>query len=58
MRNSLKARGAGLAVAVLALSTLATPAWALVQMPAPAAGGLAGLAIVGAIVIAKLWRRK
>ena len=56
MGNSIKALGANLAVAVLALTSAAEPAWAFAQMPAPAAGGLAGAAILGAIVIAKLWR--
>ena len=48
-----------LAIAVIALTALMTePAWATVIVPGPAAGGLAGAAIVGAIVIAKLWRRR
>jgi len=32
------------------------PAWALVVVPGPAAGILAGGAIIGALVIAKWWR--
>ena len=59
MWKFLKTRGVDLAIAVIALIALMTePASALVPMPGPAAGGLAGAAIIGAIVIAKLWRRK
>ncbi len=59
MWNFLKTRSVDLAIAVIALTALATePAWATIVLPGPAAGGLAGAAIVGAIVIAKLWRRK
>ena len=55
----LKARGVDLAIVVAAFTAFSTePAWAFAQMPGPAAGGLAGAAIIGAIVIAKLWRRK
>ncbi len=55
-----KTRGVDLPIAVIALTALMTePASAFVAVPAPAAGGvLAGAAIIGAIVIAKLWRRK
>ncbi len=60
MRGFLRTRGVDLPIAVIALTALVTePAWAFVAVPGPAAGGvLAGAAIVGAIVIAKLWRRK
>ncbi len=55
---------ASLPVAIVALVTIeASPAWAVfhiteVALPAPAAGGLIGAAIIGAIVAARLWRRK
>ena len=59
MWRFLRARGVDLPIAVIALTALVTkPAWAFVAVPGPAAGGLAGAAIIGAIVIAKLWRRK
>ena len=59
MRKFLKTRGVDLPIAVIALTALMTePASALQVMPGPAAGGLAGAAIIGALVIAKLWRRK
>ena len=58
MRKFLKARGIDLAIATVGLTVLMTgPAWA-VDLPGPAAGGfLAGAAIIGVLVIAKLWRR-
>ncbi len=61
MWKILKSRGVDLAIVVIALTALMTePAWAggLVVLPGPAAGGLAGAAIIGALVIAKWWRRK
>ena len=59
MWRFLRTRGVDLPIAVIALIALVTePAWATIVLPGPAAGGLAGAAIVGAIVIAKLWRRK
>ncbi len=60
MWKILKSRGVDLAIVVVALTALmAEPAWAQpVEMPAPAVAILAGVAIIGAIVIAKLWRRK
>ncbi len=59
MWNFLKTRGVDLAIVVVALTALMTePAWAGTPVPAPAVGILAGAAIIGAIVIAKLWRRK
>lgn len=60
MWRFLKARGVDLAIVVVALTALMTePAWSGIPMPGPAAGGvLAGAAVVGALVIAKLWRRK
>ncbi len=61
MQNFLKTRGVGLAITAIALTALMTePAWAgtFLGLPAPAVSGLVGAAIIGAIVIAKLWRRK
>ncbi len=59
MWNLLKTRGVDLAIATIGLTVLMTgPAWALVPAPGPAAGGIAGAAIIGAIVVAKWWRRK
>ncbi len=59
MWNFLKTRGVDLAITAIALTALMTgPAWAVITLPAPAAGGLAGAAIIGAIVVAKWWRRK
>ncbi len=50
---------ASLPVAIVALVTIAaSTAWAGVPEPAPAVGGLIGAAIIGAIVAARLWRRK
>ena len=58
MWNFLKTRGFDRAIATIGLTVLMTgPAWALVTVPGPAAGGLAGAAIIGAIVLAKWWRR-
>ncbi len=59
MRRFLKTRGVGLAITATAvIALMPEPAWAFNAMPGPAAGGLAGAAIIGAIVIAKWWRRK
>ena len=59
MWKFLKTRGVDLAITAIALTALMPePAWAGQQIPAPAVGILAGAAIIGAIVIAKLWRRK
>ncbi len=59
MWKFLKTRGVDLPISVIALTALVTkPAWAVGSLPGPAAGGLAAAAIIGAIVIAKLWRRK
>ncbi len=59
MWRFLKTRGVDLAIAAIALTALMPePAWALIQVPGPAAGGLAGAAIIGALVIAKWWRQK
>ncbi len=61
MWNFLKTYGVDLAIVVVALTALMPePAWAgaAIVLPGPAAGGLAGAAIIGALVIAKLWRRK
>ncbi len=59
MWNFLKTRGIDLTITAIALTALMTgPAWALIAVPGPAAGGLAGAAIIGALVIAKWWRRK
>ncbi len=59
MRKFLKTRGIDLTIATVGLTVLMPEqAWAQpTEMPGPAAG-LAGAAIIGAIVIAKLWRRK
>ena len=61
MGNFLKTRSVELVLAVVALTAVsATPAWAgmMVPLPGPAAGLLAGAAIIGALIIAKWWRRK
>ena len=59
MSKYLKTRGVDLVIAVVALTALmAEPAWAGRPVPAPAVGILAGAAIIGALVIAKWWRRK
>ena len=59
MGNVRKTFGISGPLAALALIVLAAePAWAGVPLPGPAIGGLGGAAIVGALVIAKLWRRK
>ena len=60
MRKFLKTRGVDLATTVVALTALTSqPAWAVVPLPGPAAGGLvAAVAIIGALVITKWWRRK
>ncbi len=59
MRRFLRARAVDLPIAVIAFTTLAAdPAWAGFSVPGPAAGGLAGAAIIGAIVVAKWWHRK
>ena len=58
MRRFLKARGVDLTIATIGLTVLMIgSAWAQ-PVPGPPAAGLAGAAIIGAIVIAKLWRRK
>jgi len=57
----MKRRGVDLAILTLGLTVLMTePAWAgfTTNVPGPAAGILAGGAIIGALVIAKWWRRK
>ena len=49
----------GLTAAIAAVTLLAAkPAWALVAVPAPETGGLIALAVIGAIVVAKIWRRR
>ncbi len=59
MRGFLRDRALDLPIAVIAFAALAAdPAWAGQFVPGPAAGGLAAAAIVGTIVIARLWRRK
>ncbi len=61
MWKILKTRGVDLAITAIALTVLMTgPAWASVNgiLPGPAVGILVGGAIIGAIVIAKWWRRK
>ncbi len=59
MWRFLKTRGVDLTIVVVALTALMPePAWAGVEVPAPAVGIIAGAAIIGALVIAKWWRRK
>ena len=59
MWNYLKTRGVDLTIATIGLTVLMIgPTWASVLPGPPAAGFLAGGAIIAAIVIAKLWRRK
>ncbi len=59
MWKILKSRGVDLAIVVIALTALMPePAWATAPVPGPAVGILVGGAIIGAIVIAKWWRRK
>ncbi len=59
MWRFLKTRGVDLAITAIALTALMTePAWATIIVPGPAVGGLAAAAIIGALVIAKWWRRK
>ena len=59
MWNFPKKRGVDLVVVTIGLTVLMTgPAWALATAPGPAAGILAGGAIIGALVIAEWWRRK
>ena len=61
MGNIFKTKNVYLAFAAVALAAVtATPAWAgmFATLPGPAAGILAGAAIIGALVIAKWWRRK
>ena len=59
MTRFLKIRGLDVAVAAGAFSVLVTePAWALITVPGPDSGAIAGAAIVGAMVIAKIWYRK
>ncbi len=58
MWNFLKTRGVDLAIAIIGLTVLMTvPAWAGEVLPGPAAGLLVGAAVLGALVIAKWWRR-
>ncbi len=60
MWNFLKTRGVDLAIATIGLTALMPgPAWATIVpgLPGPAAGLRAGAAIIGAIVVAKWWRR-
>ncbi len=61
MWKLLKTRGVDLAGAVIALTVLVNePAWASNQttLPGPAAGILAAGAVIGAIFVARWWRRK
>ncbi len=58
MWTFLKTRGVDLVIATIGLTVLMTvPAWAGEVLPGPAAGLLVGAAVVGALVIAKWWRR-
>ena len=61
MSKFLKTRGVDLAITAIAVTALmAEPAWSgdPPPVPGPAVGIIAGAAIIGALVIAKLWRRK
>ena len=61
MWNFLKTRGVDLAIAAVALTALMSePAWATTVdlLPGPGIGLVAGGAVIGALVIAKWWRRK
>ena len=58
MAKKFSTRRVELAVAVLALVTLVSePAWAQIRVPGPDASVLTGIAIVGALLVAKWWRR-
>ena len=59
MWNFLKTRGIDLTIATVGLTVLMIgPAWAIPDLPGPGAAVLVGGAIIGALVIAKLRRRK
>ena len=60
MWSFLKISGVDIAIVVVAVTVLMSgPAWAVVVLPGPAASGLiAAVAIVGALVVTKWWRRK
>jgi len=61
MWRLLMTRGVDLTITAIGLTVLMTgPAWAGAGdiVPGPAAGGLAGAAIIGALVVAKWLRRK
>lgn len=59
MWRFLNTRGVDLGLLVVATTALAIgPAWAVQPVPGPAAGAVVGGAILGAIIIAKVWRRK
>ncbi len=61
MWKFLKSRGVDLAFAAIALTVLVNePAWASRQtiLPGPAVGILAVAAVIGAILVARWWRRK
>ena len=60
MRTKTVRHKSGLTLAALALTLFAGPAWATgtTTMPGPGAAILAGAAIVGALIVAKLWHRK
>ena len=54
MWRFIESRGVDLTIVVVALTALMPePAWAGAEVPAPAAGILAGGAIIGAIVVAR-----
>ena len=57
----LPIRGADVAIAAIAVTALMTePAWASLEpeLPGPAVGILAVAAVIGAILVARWWRRK
>ena len=59
MRYVLRTFGISSPLAALNLVTLAAePAWAVPVLPGPATGGLVAAAIIGALVLASIRRRK
>lgn len=59
MRKFLNSRSVDLTITTLGLTALMTgPAWAIGQLPGPPIALLAGGAIIGTLIIAKLRLRK